>query len=278
MGKIALIGAMAKTPRYQGVGSSRVNPTRLDCAWDEASRSLAGQAQLSYAAGYEPSDATPNQSLIADTSFEYTDLVLENPELHDDQELRLSVRVRNSGGRAGKEVVQVYVGEDQPSVARPVRELRAFQKISLAPGESVRVEFRLDRRAFAFWATEQSGWAVNPGEYPISVGSSSADIRLRATALILPPAIPAQIHTPNTLLGATLDHPSLGQRLRLLRAVLMRALGNPPEGAAAGRARLQGAAMPFRIGLVARAPGKMPRPSSPAHWERESVGPTRAAL
>ncbi|MGE5528151.1 MAG: glycoside hydrolase family 3 C-terminal domain-containing protein [Patescibacteria group bacterium] len=91
--------------------------------------------------------------------------------------VRLSVAVRNTGAAAGKEVVQVYIRDVESSLPRPPKELKAFAKVSLAPGEEKKVEFTLERRAFAFYDPVAKDWVVEPGEFEILVGSSSRDIR-----------------------------------------------------------------------------------------------------
>jgi beta-glucosidase len=95
--------------------------------------------------------------------------------------VKVSVRVKNTGERAGKEVVQVYVSDKASSLPRPPQELKGFAKIALRPGESKSVEFALDERAFAFYDPYQKQWVVEPGEFEILVGSSSRDIRARTT-------------------------------------------------------------------------------------------------
>ncbi len=95
--------------------------------------------------------------------------------------VRVAVRVKNTGERAGKEVVQVYVSDRASSLPRPPKELKGFAKVALRPGESKVVEFVLDERAFAFYDPYEKRWVVEPGEFEILVGSSSRDIRAKAT-------------------------------------------------------------------------------------------------
>jgi beta-glucosidase len=95
--------------------------------------------------------------------------------------VKVSVRVKNTGERAGKEVVQVYVSDRASSLPRPPKELKGFAKVALQPGESKSVEFVLDERAFAFYDPYQKQWIVEPGEFEILVGSSSRNIRAKAT-------------------------------------------------------------------------------------------------
>jgi beta-glucosidase len=85
--------------------------------------------------------------------------------------------VVNTGTRAGAEVAQVYVGEVNPSLPRPVKELKGFEKVSLQPGESTKVSITLEKPAFAFYDAANKRWNINPGSFLISVGSSSRLIR-----------------------------------------------------------------------------------------------------
>ena len=88
----------------------------------------------------------------------------------------VSITLTNTGKREGAEVVQLYVTEKNPTVARPKKELKAFKKVSLAPGASVVVSFDVHHKDLAFWNEKSHKWQVNPGEYIISLGTSSADI------------------------------------------------------------------------------------------------------
>ena len=92
--------------------------------------------------------------------------------------LRVSVTLTNTGKREGCEVVQLYVSEDNPTVLRPRKELRAFRKVSAAPRKSEVVTLEIDRRDLAFWDTGSNNWKVNPGNYTLSLGTSSADIAI----------------------------------------------------------------------------------------------------
>lgn len=88
------------------------------------------------------------------------------------------MKVRNTGNFDGKEIVQLYVREAAPRVIRPEKELKGFEKIHLKTGEEKTVEFRLDRRAFAYWDETERRWRVDSGKFSILIGASSADIRI----------------------------------------------------------------------------------------------------
>ncbi len=91
------------------------------------------------------------------------------------------VSVRNTGDRAGAEVVQLYVAPESGAVVRPVHELRGFAKVFLEPGESTHAEFTVTGRDLAFWNSRHHRWQVEPGSYRIEIGASSRDIRLAET-------------------------------------------------------------------------------------------------
>ncbi len=112
------------------------------------------------------------------TTFEYSDIKLSSNAVNADDELTVSVKVKNTGKIEGKEVVQLYVTDKEASVIRPVKELKGFEKVSLKPGETKNVMFKLKKRAFAFYCEAAHDWLVEEGDFIISVGSSSRDIRL----------------------------------------------------------------------------------------------------
>lgn len=112
------------------------------------------------------------------TSFEYKNLKLGAKSIKDTDTLTVSVDVTNVGKRAGKEVVQLYVGDKESTVFRPVRELKGFAKVELKAGETKTVSFTLDKRAFAYWNVELHDWHVESGAFSIEIGKSSRDIVL----------------------------------------------------------------------------------------------------
>lgn len=114
------------------------------------------------------------------TQFEYGKLELSQMHVAPDGALAITVPVKNVGARAGDEVVQLYVHQEKPTVKRPARELRGFQRISLAPGESKQVKFTLPAEKLAFYDVSVHHFVVPPGGYRLMVGSSSQDIRCTA--------------------------------------------------------------------------------------------------
>jgi beta-glucosidase len=113
------------------------------------------------------------------TTFAYSNVQAPS-QVKAGEPVQLSVTVKNTGAVAGKEVVQVYVYDEKSSLPRPPKELKAFAKIALQPGESKTISFSLDRRAFAFYDPYAKAWVVEPGEFKLLVGSSSRDIRATA--------------------------------------------------------------------------------------------------
>ena len=107
------------------------------------------------------------------TTFEYRNLRVARKGPGAAGEVEVLVDVVNTGPRAGKEVVQLYVGDAECSVPRPPRELKAFQKVRLEPGETRTVRFALGRDAFAFFHPGQGRWVVEAGEFEITVGPHS---------------------------------------------------------------------------------------------------------
>lgn len=126
------------------------------------------------------------------TSFAYSRLELSSPELQARETLTVRLRVKNSGSAAGKEIVQVYLRDPESTPFRPRKELKAFAKVDLQPGEEQEVSLTLDSRAFAYYDSRLSGWQIEGGRYEILIGASSQDIRLRESLIVRSPAdIPA---------------------------------------------------------------------------------------
>jgi beta-glucosidase len=113
------------------------------------------------------------------TTFEYESLELASDGLAEGEPLELRVRLRNTGQRSGKEVVQVYVTDLESLVPRPPRELKGFAVVRLAPGEVAELVLALDDRDLAYWDAARHSWRIEPGRFEIQVGRSSRDIRLR---------------------------------------------------------------------------------------------------
>ena len=113
------------------------------------------------------------------TRFAYSRLTVKARSASTDApDVLASFVLKNAGARAGAEVVQLYVHDAAPQVPRPDAELKAFARVSLAPGESRRVTLRLGRDAFAYWDEASHQWRLPPGRFELRVGASSRDVRL----------------------------------------------------------------------------------------------------
>jgi beta-glucosidase len=120
-----------------------------------------------------------------------------------------AVEVTNTGKRAGKHVVQLYVSTEAGPIRRPLRELRGFRKLSLEPGESTTVRIPLDRRAFAYWDIDRREWTVAPGTYAVEVALDAATV-VKAASIELAGDLLAYEVTLDTPMGAWFDHPEVG--------------------------------------------------------------------
>lgn len=124
------------------------------------------------------------------TEFQYSDLRTDREFRENGETVTVTCTVENVGEREGKEVVQLYVGLPNAKVFRPVRELKGFEKVFLKPGERKEVSFTLDDRSFAYYNVAISDWAIESGNYEISVGASSRDLRLTGTLQVNAPEVP----------------------------------------------------------------------------------------
>lgn len=115
------------------------------------------------------------------TTFEYSDIKLDKTAMDENDTLRVTCKIKNTGDVSGYEIAQLYVADKESTIYRPVKELKGFKKVWLNPGEEKEISFELSKRAFAFYNVNISDWCVESGEFDILIGASSADIRLTAT-------------------------------------------------------------------------------------------------
>lgn len=133
--------------------------------------------------GYVDMKATPLWEFgygLSYTRFQYRDLRISPPVIPPEGSVRVSLKVKNTGARAGAEVVQLYLNDVISSVTRPVKELRGFAKLWLEPGEEREVAFTLGPEELSL-LDEHMRWVVEPGRFEVMVGASSEDIRLRGS-------------------------------------------------------------------------------------------------
>lgn len=136
------------------------------------------------------------------TRFAYADLAVARDGS------TAAVTVTNVGDRAGAEVVQLYVGAPAGPLAVPRRELRAFERVELEPGQSQRIVFELDRRAYSHWDVDAAGWSVSGGDYSIEIARSAHEVVLHATVTLRGPR-PRKL-TLDSRVSEYLDHPVTG--------------------------------------------------------------------
>lgn len=141
------------------------------------------------------------------TVFAYDNLRVEKKKLSDRDVEHIWIDVTNTGDRAGKEVIQLYIAPPVKKSVRPVRELRAFKKIYLEPGECRTVEFVLEKRGFAEWNKELHRWDVPDGIYRIQIGKSAAEIVLETEIEVKAACHSKPQFTLNTPLGDIMEHP-----------------------------------------------------------------------
>jgi beta-glucosidase len=112
------------------------------------------------------------------TTFEYTGLAIDPAESDGKGRVTIRFAVQNTGTRAGDEVVQLYLRDVLASVARPVMELKRFQRVALKPGERIDVTFTIGPDELRMLDADMQ-WAIEPGVFRVMIGASSKDIRLR---------------------------------------------------------------------------------------------------
>ena len=115
------------------------------------------------------------------TTFEYSNLRTDKDTMTEGETIQVSVDVTNTGDRAGKEIVQLYVSDLTNAARRPEKELKGFEKVALNPGETKTVIFTVDKRSLAWYNTEIQDWYAASGAYELLIAASSQDVRLTKT-------------------------------------------------------------------------------------------------
>lgn len=133
--------------------------------------------------GYRYFDTAGEQVLfpfghgLSYTQFEYSNAKVSKDVITDQEGVTVTVAITNTGTRAGKEVVQLYVRDKASRIFRPSKELKGFEKVALEAGETKTVSFELDKRAFAYYSVALGDFHAASGSYEILIGASSADIK-----------------------------------------------------------------------------------------------------
>lgn len=134
------------------------------------------------------------------TTFTYGEPKLSAQSIQADDTLTVSVAVTNTGKMAGKEAIQLYVRPLQSKLARPVKELKGFAKLSLQSGETKTAEIKLSRRAFAYYHPGHKDWVVDDGKFELLIGASSDDIRACTEVTVIEnKKLPSLLHGESTL-------------------------------------------------------------------------------
>lgn len=197
------------------------------------------------------------------TTFSYGNFSVSQEHMKESEKLTVSVDVTNTGERTGKEVIQLYVAPKGGTIIRPVRELRAFEKIELAPGETKTVKFILDRRAYAYWNTEIHDWHVESGDYEIQIGKNAQEMVLSKSVYIESEIVIPKLFTMNSTMGEIMDNPKGKAALeQIMRGIMGEDAGQMEQQALQGggdaiSAEMMAAmmeAMPLRQ-LVSFVPG-----------------------
>lgn len=163
------------------------------------------------------------------TTFEYSDLQLSSDKIKDTDKLKVTLKVKNTGNRAGKEIVQLYVADKTGAASRPVKELKNFVKVELQPQEEKTVEMELDKRSFAWYNTDIHDWYAASGEYEILAAASSRDIRLKKTVYVESTReLPMHIHM-NTTIGELLENPKTKAVVEGMTDSLIQHMGGSSE-------------------------------------------------
>lgn len=165
------------------------------------------------------------------TSFDYSDVKLSSKQIRDNEELEVQVTVTNTGERAGKETVQLYVRDVESSVNRPSKELKGFAKVALEPGQSETVTIKLDKRAFAYYNVQLGDWHVETGDFELLIGRSSADIVLTETVHVTSTTVVPLIVHRNTTIGDLLNDPRKAEIAQTLLKQFEQGLGMSAEAA-----------------------------------------------
>ncbi len=191
------------------------------------------------------------------TQYEYSDLALDKTSMKDTDTLTVTVKVKNVGDRAGKEIVQLYVSDDQSTAIRPVKELKGFDKVELAPGQEKTVAFTLDKRAFAYYNVDINDWHVETGSFTVMIGRSSRDIQLCAKVEVESTQQIKRTYSFNSTIGDIMADPKgaqmMGQMMQAMNPMQEAEESDAnPMGAEAMQAMMQ--YMPLR-GIIMFAGG-----------------------
>lgn len=142
------------------------------------------------------------------TTFAYSDLVLNKDVVKDNDTLEVKLKIKNTGRYFGKEIIQLYIKNLISTSPKPKKELKAFTKVALFPGEEKEVSFILNTNDFSHYDMTSNNWVAESGPYEILVGKSSRDIVLSKNLYVQSSYVPKIAYTQNTLMGDFLKNPT----------------------------------------------------------------------
>ena len=189
------------------------------------------------------------------TTFDYSNLTVDKEQMKDTDTLRVTVDVTNTGSVAGKEVVQLYVADRESTVIRPVKELRDFAKVELAPGETKTVTFTLDKRAFAYYSVRVHDWHVETGEFDIMIGKSSRDIMLTKTVTVESTEKLPFVYTTDTTLGDVKKDPKAWE---IVKGIMSKGLFSEEQGNSEGESAAEAMTQEMNDAMVEYMPLRGP--------------------
>ena len=132
--------------------------------------------------GYDKKNIDPQFCFgygLSYTTFTYSNLKIKQRGFGDKRKFEITCDVTNTGSRDGAEVAQLYIGDVQASVPRPVRELKGFNKIWLKPGEKKTAKFIINKEDLSFFDVKKNAWIAEPGDFIAYVGASSRELPLK---------------------------------------------------------------------------------------------------
>lgn len=189
------------------------------------------------------------------TTFDYSNLTVDKEQMKDTDTLRVTVDVTNTGSVAGKEVVQLYVADRESTVIRPVKELRDFVKVELAPGETKTVTFTLDKRAFAYYSVRVHDWHVETGEFDIMIGKSSREIMLTKTVTVESTEKLPFVYTTDTTLGDVKKDPKAWE---IVKGIMSKGLFSEEQGNSEGESAAEAMTQEMNDAMVEYMPLRGP--------------------
>lgn len=189
------------------------------------------------------------------TTFMYSNLTVDKEQMKDTDTLRVTVDVTNTGSVAGKEVVQLYVADRESTVIRPVKELRDFAKVELAPGETKTVTFTLDRRAFAYYSVRIHDWYVETGAFDIMIGKSSRDIVLTKTVTVESTVKLPFVYTTDTTIGDVKKDPKAWE---IVKGIMSKGLFGEEQGNSEGESAAEAMSQEMNDAMIEYMPLRGP--------------------